>query len=82
MAVNVRVEMRKMSPNPSREERDRSFQGLMKAFKKACDTSGILKLHKKYESFERNTDIRRRKLKNKQLMLSKLNEEKTDGASK
>ena len=81
MAVNVRVEMRKMYPNSSREERDRAFQGLMKAFKKACDTSGILKLHKKYESFERNTDIRRRKQKNKEMMLANINEEKMDGAS-
>lgn len=63
----VRVEAKKMPHNATRQDRERSFVQLMRIFKRKCNEYGILNSLKKYEFFERKTDVRRRKEKARQM---------------
>lgn len=58
---NVRIEAKRLSPNASRAERDRSLTTLLRIFKRACNEAGIMHSLKEHEYFIRKTDIKRRK---------------------
>jgi ribosomal protein S21 len=70
--VNVRVEARDLHPNASFEERDRNFRNLMSSFRQACNKAGIMKEIKKLEFYETKSQLRRKKLREKQANLLKL----------
>lgn len=59
--ANVRVEARRLPPNASKAERDKSLSQLLRIFKRACNEYGIMHELKERESFVRKTDIKRRK---------------------
>ncbi len=59
--ANVRVEARRLPPNASRADRDRSLMQLLRIFKRACNEYGIMHELKEREYFVRKTDIKRRK---------------------
>jgi len=59
--ANVRIEAKRLSPNASRAERDKSLAILLRIFKRACNEAGIMHSLKEHESFIRKTDIKRRK---------------------
>jgi ribosomal protein S21 len=61
MSYNVRVEAKRLPPNASRNDRDRSLQTLLKILKRACNEYGIPNILKEKEFFQRPCDIRRRK---------------------
>lgn len=58
---NVRVEARRLPPNASRQERDRSIQQLLRVFKRACNEANVMGDFKEHEHFTRPTDKKRRK---------------------
>lgn len=70
--VNVRVEARDMHPNASQDERDRNFKNLMSAFRQACNKAGIMKEIKRLEFYETKSQLKRKKLREKQANLLKL----------
>jgi ribosomal protein S21 len=70
--ANVRVEARPLSPHASWDERERNFRGLMATFRKACNQAGISKEIKKREYYESPGQERRRKQKEKEINLLKL----------
>jgi ribosomal protein S21 len=57
----VRVEAKKLPPNPTRQEREKSCIQLQRAFKRACNEYGIMHSIKEHEFFIRKTDKNRRK---------------------
>lgn len=59
--ANVRVEARRLPPNASKYDRERSLGQLLKIFKRACNEYGIMHTLKDHEFFIRKTDIKRRK---------------------
>ena len=61
MAVNVRIEARRLPPNASKSERDRAVQSLLRTLKRACSEAGVTHELKEHEFFTRKCDIRRRK---------------------
>ena len=61
MAVNVRVEAKRLPPNASRQERDVNLQRLLRIFKRMCNEAGVMHSLKEHEFFQRKCDIRRRK---------------------
>lgn len=69
--ANVKVVAKHLSPNPSRDERDRNFKMLFTSFKRAVAQSGVLKEYKKHESYESKGQKRRRKLRESQIAILK-----------
>ena len=61
MAVNVRIEAKRLPPGANRGDRERSTQILLRIFKRACNEAGIMHDFKEHEFFIRPTDKRRRK---------------------
>ena len=59
--ANVKVVAKHLSPNPSRDERDRNFKWLFTAFMRAVAQSGVLKEYKKHETYESPGNKKRRK---------------------
>lgn len=59
--ARVRVEAKRLSPNPSRQEREKSCVSLLRALKRACDDYGINHAYKEHQYFIRKTDKRRQK---------------------
>lgn len=74
--TRVRVEMKKLPLNASRQERERSVAILLRIFKKMCENYGIQQECREREFFQRPCDVRRRKRQQAQLMA------RTDGASR
>ena len=74
--ARVRVELRDIHNNPSREERDSAFKRMHAIFKKAVADAGILASLKKYEYYESAGEKNRRKRKeaNLQRLKNKLRE--------
>jgi ribosomal protein S21 len=70
--VNVRVEARDLHPNASQDERDRNFKNLMSSFRQACNKAGIMKEIKRLEFYETKSQLKRKKLREKQANLLKL----------
>jgi ribosomal protein S21 len=70
--INVRVEARDMHPNASQDERDRNFKNLMSSFRQACNKAGIMKEIKRLEFYETKSQLKRKKLREKQANLLKL----------
>ena len=68
---NVRVVAKHLSQNPSRDERDRSFNILFRSFKRAVAQSGVLKDYKKHESYESKGQKTRRKLRESKIAILK-----------
>jgi len=67
----VRVEMRDLPPNPSREERERAFKNMLAAFKRQVNESGILSEYKQRQYYESPSEKRKRKAKESQLEVQK-----------
>jgi len=61
MAVNVRIEAKRLPLNANRSDRERSSQTLIRVFKRACNEAGIMHDFKEHEFFIRRTDKKRRK---------------------
>ena len=61
MAVNVRIEARRLPPGATKSDRDRATQSLLRTFKRACNEAGVMHKYKEKEFFVRKCDIRRRK---------------------
>jgi ribosomal protein S21 len=61
MAVNVRIEAKRLPPGATKSDRDRSTQILLRIFKRACNEAGIMHDFKEHEFFIRPTDKKRRK---------------------
>lgn len=70
--INVRVEARDLHPNASFDERDRNFRNLMSNFRQACNKAGIMKEIKRLEYYETDSQLRRKKNREKQANLLKL----------
>jgi ribosomal protein S21 len=70
--ANVRVEAKDISYNASRDEVDRNFRNLMAAFRQQCNKAGILKEIKKREFYETPSRVRRKKEREKEVLLLKL----------
>ena len=70
--ANVRVEAKDLHYNASRDEVDRNFRNLMAAFRQQCNKAGILKEIKKREYYETPSRVRRKKEREKEVMLLKL----------
>lgn len=61
MAVNVRIEAKRLPQGASRADRERASQTLLRVFKRACNEAGIMHDYKEHEFFIRKTDKLRRK---------------------
>ena len=70
--VNVRVEARELHPNASYEEKSRNDKGLLLAFRQACNKAGIQKEIKRREFYETKSQIRRKKMRERQANLLKI----------
>jgi ribosomal protein S21 len=70
--ANVRVEAKDISYNASRDEVDRNFRNLMATFRQQCNKAGILKEIKKREFYETPSRVRRKKEREKEVLLLKL----------
>ena len=68
----MRVEAKDLHYNASRDEVDRNFRNLMAAFRQQCNKAGILKEIKKREYYETPSKVRRKKEREKEVMLLKL----------
>lgn len=68
----MRVEAKDLHYNASRDEVDRNFRNLMAAFRQQCNKAGILKEIKKREYYETPSRVRRKKEREKEVMLLKL----------
>lgn len=64
----VRVEMKKLPLNASRQDRERSLSILLRILKRACNDYGIPHSLKEHEFFQRKCDLRRRKKQQARLM--------------
>lgn len=67
----VKVQMRDLPPNPSREERERAFKNMLAAFKRQVNESGILSEYKQRQYYESPSEKRKRKAKESQLEVQK-----------
>ena len=68
----VKVKLKyQSSPNPSKEERERAFKGMFTAFKRQCADYGIAALSKKYERYEKPSEEKNRKKRERALEISK-----------
>ena len=70
--ANVKVEAKDIPYNASRDEIDRNFRNLMAAFRQQCNKAGILKEIKKREFYETPSRVKRKKAREKEVMLLKL----------
>lgn len=80
----VRVEAKRLPPNPTRQERERSCVQLLRSFKRACNEYGIMHSVREHEFFIRKTDKKRHKKMIKrqgQLMADLQKLEKDDDSS-
>ncbi len=68
----VRVEMRDMHPNCSRDERDTAFRRMFATFKKAVTDAGILHDYKEHEHFESESRKKRKKKREAELQRLKV----------
>jgi ribosomal protein S21 len=68
----VRVEMRDLHPNCSRDERDSAFRRMFATFKKAVTDAGILHDYKEHEHFESERRKKRKKKRESELKRLKL----------
>ncbi len=68
----VRVEMRDLHPNCSREEREVAFRRMFATFKKAVTDAGILHDYKEHEHYESDSRKRRKKKREAELQRLKL----------
>lgn len=67
----IRVEMKDLPPNPSREERERAFKNMLAAFKRQVNEAGILSEYKQRQYYESPSEKRKRKAKESQLEIQK-----------
>lgn len=71
----VRVEAKRLPPNATRQEREKSAQQLLRVFKRACNEYGVMHMYKEHEFYIRPGDKKRRaKAARKNLQIEK-NEE-------
>jgi ribosomal protein S21 len=69
MASNVRVELEESGR--TKEERERAFRGMMNAFRKKVDESGVLSLWKQRQFFESKSEKDRRKRRQSEITRKK-----------
>lgn len=69
---NVRVELRDLHPNCSREERDNAFRRMFATFKKAVTDAGVLHDYKEHEFYESELQKKRKKKREAELQRLKL----------
>lgn len=67
----VKVELRDLPPNASRDERERAFKNMLSAFKRQVNESGILSEYKQRQYYESPSEKRKRKLKEAEVELQK-----------
>lgn len=68
----VRVEMRDLHPNCSRDDRDKAFRRMFATFKKAVTDAGILHDYKEHEHFESESRKKRKKRRDSEVQRLKL----------
>lgn len=68
----VRVEMRDLHPNCSRDERESAFRRMFATFKKAVTDAGVLHDYKEHEHFESERRKKRKKRRESELKRLKL----------
>lgn len=68
----VRVEMRDLHPNCSREERESAFRRMFATFKKAVTDAGVLHDYKEHEHYESESRKKRKKKREAELQRLKL----------
>ena len=61
MTARVRVEAKKMPHNASEYERRKNFDNMFKAFKRAVEDYGVMPQCKEHEYYEKPSDKKRRK---------------------
>lgn len=69
---NVRVELRDLHPNCSREERENAFRRMHATFKKAVTDAGVLHDYKEHEFYESESRKKRKKKREAELQRLKL----------
>lgn len=67
----VRVELKDLPPNPSRDERDRAFKNMLAIFKKQVNDAKILPEYKQRQYYESPSEKRKRKKKEAEVELQK-----------
>lgn len=65
--ATVRVEAKKLPHNASFEDRQRNFENLLRVFNRQVQDAGIMHLYKKYEFYEKPSDVERRKRRQRKL---------------
>lgn len=68
----VRVEMRDLHPNCSRDDRDKAFRRMFATFKKAVTDAGILHDYKEHEHFVSESRKKRKKRRDSEVQRLKL----------
>lgn len=69
---NVRVELRDMHPNCSRDERETAFRRMFATFKKAVTDAGVLHDYKEHEFYESESKKKRKKKRDAELQRLKM----------
>ena len=68
----VRVEMRDLHPNCSRDERETAFRRMFATFKKAVTDAGVLHDYKEHEFYESERRKKRKKKRDAELQRLKV----------
>jgi len=63
----VKVELKDLPPNPSRDERDRAFRNMLAVFKRQVNEAGIIAEYKQRQYYESPSEKRKRKIKEAEL---------------
>lgn len=63
--MTVRVEAKKISHNADQYEKKKNFEQMMKAFRNAVDEYGVKQAYKDHEFYEKPSEKKRRKEKQK-----------------
>jgi ribosomal protein S21 len=71
MASNIRVELKPLHPNATREQAERNFRGMFAAFKRRVNDLGILTEYNQKQVYESRSQKLRRKRKESELQRRK-----------
>lgn len=59
--MSVKVEAKKLSPNANSSERQRNFDNMLRAFRRAVQDCGIAQQYNEHAYYEKPSDKKRRK---------------------
>lgn len=71
MACNIRVELKSIPHYATKEQKEKAFRGMFAAFKRKINESGILTEYKERQTYETQSERKRRKTKEAELRKKK-----------